>query len=49
MSKDISTLYTRERNLKCGRKGYCGFKCEKDTVISPRDYGMFISRKGGRK
>lgn len=51
MSQDISTTYTKEQNKSCGRKGYCGFKREKLTVISPRDYGMFLEkwkRKGKR-
>lgn len=46
MSKDISTLYTKESNMKYGRKGYFAFKREKDTVISPKNYGMFISKRG---
>lgn len=49
MSKDISTLYTRERNMKCGRKGYCLYDREKITVISPKNYGMFVSEKRVRK
>lgn len=49
MSKDISTLYTKERNIKCGRKGYCLFDREKETVISPRDYGMFLSKRRVKK
>lgn len=44
MSKDISTKYTQEQNKKCGRKGYCGFKREKETVISPKKYGMFLQK-----
>lgn len=48
MSKDISTMYTKEENKKNGRKGYAVWKTEKETVIGPRDYGMFIQnrRKG---
>jgi hypothetical protein len=42
MSDDISTLYTKEKNIKCGRKGYFAYKREKEDVISPRDYGMFL-------
>ena len=38
---DISTLYTRELNRSCGRKGYCLFDKEKVTVISPQKYGEF--------
>ncbi len=48
MGKDISTLYTREKNIKCGRKGYYAYKREKEYVISPKDYGMFLQRKGKR-
>lgn len=50
MSKDISHEFTKEKNVKCGRTGYCGFKREKITRISPRDYGMFLQgkRKVGR-
>ena len=49
MSKDISTPYTKERNEKCGRKGYSGFKREKETIISPKDYGMFLRKVRGAK
>lgn len=45
MSKDISTEYTKERNKKCGRKGYVGFKREKETIISPKEYGLFIQKR----
>lgn len=45
MSKDISTEYTKEKNKKCGRKGYCDFKTRKITDIPPKDYGMFLQRK----
>ncbi len=48
MGKDISTLYTREKNIKCGRRGYYAYKREKVYVISPKDYGMFLYRKGKR-
>lgn len=47
MSKDISTFYTKEKNIKCGRKGYYRYKREKEDVISPRDYGMFILSRYG--
>lgn len=46
--KDISTLYTKDRNNTCGRKGYCGFKREKETVISPKDYGVFYRKRSVR-
>lgn len=42
MSNDIYTKYTKERNQSMGRKGYAMWKREKDTVISPKDYGMFL-------
>ena len=44
MSKDISTLYTKDKNIRCGRKGYYRFDREKETVISPKDYGMFLQK-----
>lgn len=49
MSKDISTEYTKEQNIKCGRKGYCGFKHEKETVIKPMNYGSFLAKKRRNK
>lgn len=45
MSKDISTQYTKTRNKERGRRGYAMWKSEKDTVIEPKDYGMFLQRK----
>lgn len=48
MSNDISTKYTDDRNKTAGRKGYCVWKKENETVISPKDYGMFLQRKRGR-
>ena len=45
MSNDITTKYTKERNQSMGRKGYAMWKREKDTVISPKDYGMFLQRR----
>lgn len=45
MSKDISTQYTKTRNRKQGRHGYGLWKREKETVISPKNYGMFLQRK----
>lgn len=39
MSKDISTQYTKEQNKTCGRTGYLRWKREKETVISPKNYG----------
>lgn len=48
MGKDISTLYTREKNIKCGRKGYYAYKREKENVISPKNYGMFLQGRRTR-
>ena len=31
---DISTMYTKDRNMKTGRKGYCLWKDEKETAIA---------------
>ena len=51
MSKkiDISTPYTKNENKKNGRKGYLFWKREKDMAISPKDFGMFLQKNGGRK
>ena len=49
MSKDISTQYTKEQNKECGRKGYYQWKHRKQDIISPKDYGMFLQKKGRRK
>ena len=51
MSNDISTMYTRSKNMKAGRKGYCAWKREKLTNISTAAYGGYISqhRKRGEK
>ena len=40
--KDISTMYTKELNKKTGRKGWVGWKTEKETNISPAEYGGYI-------
>lgn len=45
MSKDISTQYTKMRNRQEGRKGYYAFKSEKVTVISPKNYGIFLKKQ----
>lgn len=42
MSKDISTIYTRYQNNNTGRRGYGFWKETKDTIITPKDYGMFL-------
>lgn len=49
MSNDISTQYTKESNKKHGRKGYGMWKVEKETVISPKQYGMFLCEKRGKR
>ena len=49
MSKDISTMYTKELNITCGRKGYFMFKREKEIIISPKEYGMFIKKRKRRQ
>lgn len=48
---DISTMYTKDRNVKTGRKGYSLWKDEKIDVISPAAYGDFViqHRKRGKK
>ena len=52
MSNDISTMYTKNKNQKTGRKGYYMWKREKETSISPSDYGNYILqriKRGKRK
>jgi hypothetical protein len=49
MSKDIMSQYTKERNKECGRNGYCMAHREKVYVISPRNYGEFLRKRGKRK
>lgn len=45
MNNDISTTYTKEQNKKSGRRGYAGWQSEKETSISPADYGNYILQK----
>lgn len=47
--KDISTMFTREENKKNGRLGYCQATREKETVISPAEYGSFLQKRGRRR
>lgn len=47
--KDISTMFTREENKKNGRLGYCQATREKDTIISPSQYGVFLQKRGKRR
>lgn len=49
MSNDISTMYTKDRQQKCGRKGFAFWKTEKETAIRPCDYGDYISQKKKRR
>ena len=51
MSNDISTMYTKDRNMKAGRNGWFHIKNEKETAIRPSDYGDYIlqRRKRGKK
>ena len=51
MSNDISTMYTKDRNMKTGRKGYSLWQDEKETAIAPVAYGDFVTqrRKRGKK
>lgn len=51
MSNDISSMYTKDRNKKAGRRGYGWWKREKETVISPAAYGDYIlqDRRRGKK
>lgn len=50
MGKDISTMYTKDKNIKAGRRGWSGWKSEKVTAISPASYGDYILQtRRGRK
>lgn len=49
MSKDISTMYSKEREKTCGRRGYAGWQTEKEQNISPRHYGEFVNKKRRKK
>ena len=51
MSNDISTMYTKARNTKSGRKGYALWQDEKETAIAPAANGDFViqRRKRGKK
>ena len=51
MSKDISSIYTKDQNMKAGRKGYCDRKHMKETAIPTAYYGDYIlqNRKRGKK
>lgn len=50
MSNDISSMYTKDRNIRTGRKGYGQWKHEKEDAICPADYGNYIlEKKRGKK
>lgn len=49
MSKDISTMYTKDKNIKAGRKGYCLWKNNKETIISPAAYGDYILQNKSKR
>lgn len=51
MAKDITTKFTKEENRKNGRNGYGLAHREKETVIRPDQYGMFLEKhkKRGKK
>lgn len=52
MSNDISTMYTKSKNVKAGRKGYGAWKKEKLTDISSAAYGDYIlqhRKRGGKR
>ena len=49
MSDDISTQFTKEKNNKRGRHGFCGWKYEKVTKISPKDWHVYTGKKKKRK
>ena len=51
MSLDISSMYTKDQNMKAGRKGYGMWKREKEIAISPAAYGDYVlqNRKRGKR
>lgn len=49
MSNDISTMYTKDKNKKAGRRGYGQWNREKEVSIRPCDYGDYILQKRKRK
>lgn len=50
MSSDISSMYTKDQNMKAGRRGYFLWKDTKETAISPAAYGDYVlQRKRGKK
>ena len=49
MSKDISTMFTKEENKKNGRTEYGQATREKDTIIRPAQYGAFLQKRGKKR
>lgn len=51
MSNDISTVFTKQQNVRTGRKGYAYWKREKISSIRPCDYGSYVilKKKNRRK
>ena len=49
MSNDISSEYTKMKNINDGRKGYGFWKHEKVDIISPKNYGIFKINKKKRR
>ena len=47
--KDISTMFTKEENKKNGRLGYGLATREKDTIISPSQYGCVFQTAEAQK
>lgn len=45
MSNDISSMYTKDKNMKAGRKGYYNWKHEKEISISPASYSDYILQR----
>ena len=42
MSNDISSMYTKDKNKKAGRRGYSLWKDEKITIIPQAAYVAYI-------
>ena len=51
MTNDSSTMYTKSKNQKTGRKGYFRWQDEKEKAIIPSDYFYYIlqRRKRGKR
>lgn len=49
MSNNISSMYTKDRNQKAGRRGYYRWKREKEDAIRPCDYGDYVLQRKKRR